>query len=191
MYQQVVNSHPQLMKVILPSKSFEYTRKLYSRSSRLDFPAIVDISLLSRYTQRNFSVSSNKHSHQRYNPKQHILLHSASASFPFQYLHPHILWIPTLYSLHELHNHAPFTPQRNSHNLPSLFTTNQALPIDNQISSHNTAKNPFIHTTIFISAQLSTPQNQHLPSPSSLVFHAPNSTHKGNTTHQTSRKNHF
>ena len=79
------------MKVILPSKSFEYTRKLYTRSTALAIPVIVDASLLSRYTQRYSSVSSNKHSHHRCNPKQHILLHSASASFPFQYLHPQTL----------------------------------------------------------------------------------------------------
>lgn len=102
---------PNLMKVTLPSKSFEYTRKLSTRSIPLSIPVIVDISLLSRYTQRNSFVSSNKHNHNRYNPKQHIQFHTASASFPFRYVHPYILWIPTLYSLHELLNQYPLNPK--------------------------------------------------------------------------------
>ena len=102
---------PSLMKVILPSKSFEHARKLSTRSTPLAIPVIVDISKLSRSTQRNSSVSSNKHNHNRYNPKQHVLLHTASTSFPFRYVHPYILWIPTLYSLHELLNQYPLNPK--------------------------------------------------------------------------------
>lgn len=70
--------HPSLMKVILPSKSFEYTRKLYIRSTALAIPVIADASLLSRYTQRYSSVSSNKHSHHRYN---HPTTHPVSYHF--------------------------------------------------------------------------------------------------------------
>ena len=186
-----MNRHPQLMNAILQSKSFEHTRKLYIRSTALAFPVIVDISKLSRYTQRNSFVSSNKHNHNRYNPKQHIQFHTASASFPFQYVHPYILWIPTLYSLHELLNQYPLNPKTQLSQPPFPLHTKRSTSHRQSDPIPQRRKNPFIHIPIVISTQLSTPHNQHLPSPSSLVFHVPYYLTTSNTTHQTSRNTYF
>ena len=183
--------HPSLMKVILPSKSFEYTRKLSTRSTALAIPVIVDASLLSRYTQRYSSVSSNKHSHHRYN---HPTTHPVSYHFC-------ILPISICASTHIVNTDSLFASRiaQSWFTTPKTWMPPPPFPLHNKPSTPSPQshpfpqhrKEPFIHTVIFIHTQLSTPHNQYLPSPSPLVFHIPYYHTTSNTTQQPLRKTYF